>query len=194
MAEKSICTVSDCDKPAKNRGLCVMHYSRLMRHGRLDKETREDRFWKRVAIRSVDECWDWTGAKDKDGYGNVTYNGRSMRASRVSWQLTNGEIPEGMFVCHSCDNPPCVNPGHLFVGTPAQNSADRDGKGRANVAKGSGQGTSILTEDIVIRIRDLLSEGRLTQREIGQIYGVSQTAVCNISTGRRWGWMDPARH
>jgi len=78
------------------------------------------------------ECWLWTGARDKDGYGVAAISARTGRANRVAWTLFVGPIPEGLCVLHACDNPPCVRPGmgHLFLGTHADNAADRDAKGR----------------------------------------------------------------
>lgn len=90
------------------------------------------RFWVRVAgVRRG--CWEWRGATDPDGYGVLRYQRSRMRAHRVSWQLANGPVPKGLHVLHSCDNPPCVNPDHLFLGTHQDNVRDRDQKKRGKV-------------------------------------------------------------
>lgn len=90
--------------------------------------TAEARFHAGYAV--VGPCWEWQKAKDQDGYGFIRYDGRLMHASRASYLLFIGPIPDGMEVCHTCDNPPCVRPDHLFVGTRQDNALDAVGKGR----------------------------------------------------------------
>lgn len=95
--------------------------------------TLEQRFWSRV--EKGQECWEWTGARFHFGHGSISQNGRNTAAHRVSWELHNGPIPEGMHVLHTCDNPPCVNPAHLYLGTNADNIADRDRQRRQSNAR-----------------------------------------------------------
>lgn len=75
-------------------------------------------------------CWEWFGGASADGYGRFTHKGRKLLAHRVSWEVHSGSIPRGMLVLHRCDNPPCVNPSHLFLGTHKDNAQDRERKGR----------------------------------------------------------------
>ena len=92
------------------------------------QETDQDRFWSKV--ERGDGCWHWRGAAERSGYGSFRFRGRAQRAHRVSWVLTNGTIAEGMHVLHRCDNPACVRPDHLFLGTHQDNMDDKSAKGR----------------------------------------------------------------
>lgn len=141
--DESVCNAEGCQKPLKSRGYCSMHSTRLSRHGNLEGKrplgrTIEDRFWSHVVKSSdPDGCWTWDGARQQPfGYGmfGVTSK-RIVGAHRFSYQLRHGAIPEGLQVCHHCDNPPCVRPDHLFLGTAVDNSRDMVSKGRANFPK-----------------------------------------------------------
>jgi hypothetical protein len=93
----------------------------------------EAEFWSFVDRRSADACWHWTGRKTTRGYGQIQGEGSWTGAHRRAYSLTKGEIPDGHYVCHTCDNPPCCNPAHLFIGTPQDNVDDMIAKGRARL-------------------------------------------------------------
>jgi hypothetical protein len=140
-------------------------------------------FWERVDRRSSDECWEWKGHRIPTGYGQITQRGRRTSTHRRAWELARGPIPEGLCVLHRCDNPPCCNPAHLWLGTQADNSADRDRKGRAAV--GEGNGKSRLTRDDVLAIHLLVSYG-LSWSKAARSFGVSKGTVAAIISGRTW--------
>lgn len=91
------------------------------------------RFWNKV--EKTDGCWLWTASKNRQGYGYFRFDGKMMKAHRMAWLLVHGEIPEGMLVCHTCDNPSCVNPEHLWLGTNQDNQNDMNAKGRHGFTK-----------------------------------------------------------
>ncbi|MFQ2843648.1 HNH endonuclease [Mycobacterium gordonae] len=116
----------------------------------------------------------------------MSFRGKPTGVHRVAWILEHGEIPEGLGVLHRCDVPNCVNTRHLFLGTSAENNADRDQKGRHVAPRGSSRnGAAKLGEYQVIEIRDLLAQG-LSQRGIAARYGVQQATVWRIATGKGW--------
>lgn len=149
-----------------------------------------ERFWEKVQVGEPDECWWWQAGRDRDGYGVFGIDGRQWRAHRLAWVFTYGEIPKGLCVCHQCDEPGCVNPYHLFLGTNAANTADRDAKGRGRFMKGEGVGTSRLTEAQVLDIRRLGHGAGLSQREIGELFGVDGSTVGCVLRGETWGWLN----
>jgi hypothetical protein len=140
------------------------------------------RFWRKVQ-KTPSGCWEWGGARHLQGYGFIKRkDGAQLRAHRVSYEIHYGPIPDGFDVCHRCDNPPCVNPEHLFLGTDLDNMQDMIAKGRKVSSPGVRNGQAKLTEEDVLSIR--AARGR--QEAIAALYDVSQTLVSSIKSGRRW--------
>lgn len=125
-------------------------------------------------------CRVWTASRNFWGYGKIGWRGKIYKAHRLAWEETNGPIPLGLFVCHHCDNPPCINPDHLFLGTNDDNTADKVSKGRQ--ARGAEAGNVFLTERQVLAIR---TDTR-SHRMIADAYGVCHTSVGLIKRRRRW--------
>lgn len=146
----------------------------------------EERFWPKV--QKCDGCWQWLSVKNSEGYGLFRVRGRRLRAHRLSYALTYGPIPDGYIVCHHCDNPSCVRPDHLFLGTNADNVADciQKGRRRAAGARGEAHGHSILTQEAVNDIRARYIPYTVTQKMLADEYGVSENAVWHVIHRSRW--------
>lgn len=160
------------------------------------------RFWSKV--RKTDGCWLWTGTTIRGGYGMIRFPVRdSITAHRASWLIHRGEIPDGLFVLHKCDNPPCVNPEHLFLGTHQDNMRDMVAKGRhfahvrpwavsrgprphGQYRKGESVAGAVLTEGQVREIRALWETGAWQQRQIARQYGVNFRTVHYIVHRKLW--------
>lgn len=146
-----------------------------------------DRFWSRVEIGGSDECWGWKRGVTKDGYGVFHFGNSSIRAHRFSYQQHNGSIGEYECVCHSCDNPRCVNPSHLWLGTRAENNADKEAKGRSvHPKQGFGESNSYasLTTPEVMAARVMTRNG-MPQSRVASFLGVSAATICMIVGGER---------
>lgn len=148
------------------------------------------RFWTKVSAPSPDECWTWTGSKADHRYGALwdVVEKRMHLAHIVSYSAYIGEVHDGLKVLHVCDNPACINPAHLFLGTMLDNARDRDYKGRNGGYKtrGSDNGLAKLTDVDVVEIRRLYSSGRLSQQTIACMFRVSQTTVSSIVLRKTW--------
>jgi hypothetical protein len=153
--------------------------------------TRAEHFWSRVA-RTDDlfSCWEWQGPLSHSGYGqmNMGRRGSRMPAHRFSWELHYGPIPECLFCCHHCDNPICVRPDHLFLGTLQENLADMRAKGRE--ARGLGHGMTKLTEAQVREIRRRYAEGGISMRALGAEFGICAPQVCEIVNRKKWAHLE----
>lgn len=139
--------------------------------------TPQERFWRHVEIAGEDDCWAWTGGRQGKGYGQFWLShGQPLGAHRYAWMIANGRpIPPGNVVMHSCDNPPCVNPAHLRVGTVADNARDCAAKGRNPGNRTRARRQSVL-EPHRTRVVTMLAAGR-TQRAVARHFGVSQATM-----------------
>lgn len=166
---------------------------------------RREHFWER--IDKTDGCWNWTGALTRQGYGVVYVHKHKTPAHRYSWEVFNGEIPPGMFVCHHCDNRRCVNPAHLFLGTAKDNMQDMVKKRRHYMhlhpeassfkrpefakhrAKGESINTAKLNADQVRELRQLHSQGE-SPTKLALRFGISRTAFYDIVNRLHWKHID----
>ncbi len=173
------------------------------------RKSLAERFWEKV--EKTDSCWLWTGTRI-NGYGNIKesgHRGRNLRAHRVSYELHHGPIPDGLFVLHRCDNPPCVNPAHLFLGTLKDNSEDMIRKGRRPSVfvqpesrptgdrngsrlhpeqrpRGVNNGRAKLSEAQVLDIRRAYERGEMTLRDMATQHGVSHRLIRLIVRREIW--------
>ena len=190
------CSVQDCDRSAVTRGWCKRHYEIWRRHGDAYHRTRafhgrgrngesiEGRL-ERKSVRTDSGCRVWTGWCDGGGYGRVAV-GRTMRLAHVvAWELANGcAVPTGAVVRHNCDNPPCIEPTHLIIGTQGQNVADMFERGRCD-RSGERNNSAKLTADQVREIRAKHTAGQRVS-SLSREYGISKSQVKNIVTGKQW--------
>ena len=190
---------SQCSKPlvGKQKSFC----SRACRNKFHSHIPDEQRFWSKVD--KAGSCWIWTASKDKDGYGSFwRVSDPSGRAHRYSWELHFGTIPNGMLICHECDNPACVRPDHLFLGSALANNSDRANKGRSatgdrngsrarpeRLKRGSENAAAKLTEADVREIRSLCAS-KLRQIEIARRYAISRSLIGAIKRRGVWQHLD----
>lgn len=165
-----------------------------------------ERFWPRVQKGGPGECWEWMGGRFPTGYGACWDGDRTGKAHRISWEMAHGSIPNGMCVLHRCDNPPCVNPDHLFLGTIDDNNRDMMAKGRgvfpgpkrpatgdrngsrttpASRPRGERVATAKLTESQAKEIIRLAAAGK-PRRVIAALFGIHYLHVCRIFRGGCW--------
>lgn len=166
-----ISTARWCSKKCAGLGMCI---------------SPQELFERYVKIAAPEGCWEWSGARDRDGYGicgNRSGSEGERRAHRFSYELHFGPITEGFIICHRCDNPPCCNPAHLYLGTDADNATDR--KDRLGYPLGCKNSNAKLTESTVGEIKAALRSGMSGYR-LAKQFGVSERAINFIRHGRTW--------
>lgn len=182
------CKIEQCDKPGEYiRGMCPMHYQRWRLRGdplwEPVRPTIEERFWAKVDKSG--DCWVWTGGGDRESYG-VFKSTRMTKAHRYSWELHFGPIQNGLWVLHRCDNPPCVRPDHLFLGTHEENMADMRAKGRSQ--RGERCHAAKLTEPEAKEVILAVTRGERSE-DIARRFGVSRSTVSMVATGKTWTYL-----
>lgn len=186
-----ICSINGCESFHYGKGYCQKHYVKFKKYGDPlgfhPKRPLMERFEEKVELVPFSACHWWAGAQQPQGYGQIRIDGESPGAHRVAYELYIGPIPEhdsshGMCVCHSCDNPSCVNPAHLYLGTNKDNMDDRDRKGRQQ--KGERHYLAKLTVKNVLEIRKMA--GSQTLSYIANIFGVGQTAISYVISRKTW--------
>lgn len=151
-----------------------------------------ERFWSKVDIRDHDDCWGWKGsrAKRRGGYGIFSWNSDTWKAHRVAWALTNGPIQTGLSVLHKCDNPSCVNPNHLFLGTDGDNNRDMDAKGRRVPPRGERNAHAKLTADKAKEIRVRYSAGGVSYASLAHEFNVAKGTIQRVIERKTWDWVE----
>ena len=185
---KRTCSVEWCSSDAWARGWCGRHYARWRNTGSPITPSHQDppavKFDRNVQVGP--ECWEWVGSKDVKGYGVMKIAGVTYAAHRMAFERAHGPIPSGAYICHKCDNPPCVNPAHLYVGTHADNMRDKVSRGRCSSLPGESNPFAKLTAERVGQVRSLYATGRFTQRELARHFSIAQSHVGRIVRGEAW--------
>lgn len=185
-----------CTKKRVGRGYCHAHYYRLMKNGSPHVFRRVSGMWpimERFEAQYIpvpeSGCWLWIGALSFNGYGQFKFDDRTNLAHRFSYQTFIAPLQERKFVCHKCDVPSCVNPSHLFLGTPADNKRDSVRKGRHNPAQGEGHPAHKIS---AVAVMDIFSS-TASRPTLAKKHGISTTTISNIRSGKSWGHLTGAK-
>lgn len=171
-------------KGNRTKEIIVMHTKRI---------PLETRLWPKIEKRGEDECWPWLAHTDKDGYGAIwdAEIGDNAVATRALWKVLYGEYPDrDILVCHTCDNPGCMNPKHLFLGTCKDNSQDMIHKGRRVKALGERHGNHKLTQEQVLFARKMRKTKEMRLKDLAEMFGISKSALCTAVKGITWNWIE----
>lgn len=139
-----------------------------------------------LRVPELGPCWEWKGTRNVQGYGRIQVRGRTQGAHRIALEGSIGLIPDGKHACHRCDNPPCVNPAHLYAGTPSENTVDFYSRSAIQRPKGEDHPMVKLTSAQAAEIRERYAAGGISQRSLGREYGVSYATVARIAHGHSW--------
>ncbi len=193
LASKKLCLKPDCERPSRARSLCVNHYQNWLwaerrlaqsrKHPPRGSVTPQDRFRRFFEPLSDSQCWEWQGARRSSGHGMFGMNGSQVAASRFALEQVTGPPEPGMLACHRCDNPPCVNPKHLYWGTFQDNA--NDAVARSRIPLGEAKAQAVLTETQVIEIRNRYATGE-PQKSIAEAFDVSVPTIRSIALGFKW--------
>ena len=190
------CTIDGCGGKHRGLGYCNKHYCRYLRHGdplagqRMRTSPLQSTMerlttigWtERLVIPELGPCWEWRGRVKPDGYGVIDMGTKAARAHRVAYEVWVGPITDESFACHRCDNPPCMNPKHIFLGKALDNSDDC--REKARIAHGEKHYLFKLTDIQVQEIRDKYASGMYLQRELAKEYGVVRQSIGKIVRGQ----------
>jgi HNH endonuclease/helix-turn-helix protein len=194
------CSVFNCGRKHYGRGLCQMHWSRARRTGDIYPAVA-GRSYRPVGMTLAEtfhhfmpglppetECWEWTGSLNGAGYGTIRMVDRKIPAHRVAYELFVGSIPDGLIICHHCDNPPCCNPRHLYPGTHVDNAHDMVMRGRNHVVSlpGSVNPAAKISAEDAASIRRIYAQGGVIQKDLAEMFGITQTTVSAIVRGKSW--------
>ena len=194
------CTVDGCDKPGPYvRKMCNMHYTRFKRGVDLNKPVERrglslsERIWQYVDVVDFDQCWEWKAHRTEQGYGRGSdENNRSVAAHRFTYESFWNKKLLGL-ACHTCNNPPCCNPFHIYDGTYSTNALDAVHAGTANFlrsdlprARGETHGRAKMTDEKVREMRRLYAEGKATQKQLAEQFGIGQSKVSGIVRHKTW--------
>lgn len=194
------CLVSGCNNKYRSIGLCSSHWKINKKYGTPEPKcfcgesvqtfagsvgaqtlckwhSFEQRYWNNVDKKSYDECWEWKAARTKAGYGVIYYDKKLRFSHRLALEFQGIKIPKRWHACHKCDNPPCVNPNHLYAGTPYQNVRDKVERDRH--PKGENHYNCKLLDKDIKEIKTLFSEG-VFQSDIAKLFGVDASYVSDI--------------
>lgn len=183
------CSVDGCTAPSRTRGWCGPHYQRWRRTGSetgggpsiIGRHATADQRLRNIGWTvTAAGCWEWKGATKDGGYGKLGYKGKIVLAHRLSYETYVGPIPNGHFILHSCDNPPCINPEHLAPGDHAENMDQMTTRNRSTT--GEADGMAKLTDEQVAEIRQRYAAGGTTTGALGAEFGVTQQHVSALIT------------